>query len=60
MPRRRSARPSRGGEKVTAEKQRESFGAQVAIFLLAVAFVMLVARFFGNIAVRLRRAAGDG
>ena len=44
-----------GGEKVAAEKQRESFGARVAIFLLAVAVVMLVARVFGELAVRIRQ-----
>ena len=44
-----------GGEKVAAEKQRESFGVRVAAFLLAVAVVMLIARLFGTIAVRLRQ-----
>jgi Kef-type K+ transport system membrane component KefB len=44
-----------GGEKVTATKQRESFGAQVGIFLLAVAVVMLFARLLGEAAVRIRQ-----
>src|SRR3954447_23083825 len=41
------------GEKFTATKARESFGHLVAIFLLAVAVVMLVARLFGALAVRI-------
>ena len=44
-----------GGEKVTADKQRESFGHRVAAFLFAVAIVMLVARLFGAVAVMLRQ-----
>ncbi|MEA2420946.1 MAG: hypothetical protein QOF55_45, partial [Thermoleophilaceae bacterium] len=35
------------GEKFTAVKARETFGHLVAVFLLAVAIVMLVARLFG-------------
>ena len=41
------------GEKVTATKQRESFGHLVAMFFIAAAVVMLVARLFGSVAVRL-------
>jgi Kef-type K+ transport system membrane component KefB/nucleotide-binding universal stress UspA family protein len=44
-----------GGEKVTAEKQRETFGARVAIFFIAVTVVMLVARLFGTLAVKIRQ-----
>ena len=40
------------GERVTATKQRESFGLTVAAFFIAVAVVMLVARLFGALAVR--------
>ena len=43
------------GERFTATKQRESFGILVAIFFLAVAVVMLVARLFGALAVRIRQ-----
>jgi Kef-type K+ transport system membrane component KefB len=41
------------GERFTATKQRESFGATVAAFFLAVVVVMLVARLFGLVAVKL-------
>src|SRR4051812_14890611 len=41
------------GEKFTGTKTRESFGHLVAIFLLAVAIVMLVARLFGELAARI-------
>jgi Kef-type K+ transport system membrane component KefB len=41
------------GERFTGTKARESFGHLVAIFLLAVAIVMLVARLFGALAVRI-------
>jgi Kef-type K+ transport system membrane component KefB len=44
---------SPAGEKFTAVKARESFGHLVAVFLLAVAIVMLVARLFGAAAVRI-------
>ncbi len=44
---------SPSGEKVTATKQRESFGHFVAAFLIAAAVVLLVARLFGSLAVRL-------
>ena len=41
------------GEKLTATKQREAFGLLVATFFVAAAVVMLVARLFGSLAVRL-------
>jgi Kef-type K+ transport system membrane component KefB/nucleotide-binding universal stress UspA family protein len=41
------------GEKVTATKQRKSFGATVAAFFIAVVVVMLVARLFGIAALRV-------
>jgi len=41
------------GEKLTATKQRESFGHLVATFFIAAAVVMLVARLFGALAVKL-------
>jgi Kef-type K+ transport system membrane component KefB len=41
------------GEKVTGVKARESFGHLVAVFLLAAAIVMLVARAFGAAAVKV-------
>jgi Kef-type K+ transport system membrane component KefB len=44
---------SPAGEKFTAVKARESFGHLVAVFLLAVAIVMLIARLFGAAAVRI-------
>ncbi len=44
---------SPSGEKFTATKARESFGHLVAVFLLAVAIVMLIARLFGAAAVRV-------
>jgi Kef-type K+ transport system membrane component KefB len=44
---------SPAGERFTGTKARESFGHLVAIFLLAVAIVMLVARLFGALAVRI-------
>src|SRR4051794_19868061 len=40
------------GEKFTATKQRESFGHLVAMFFIAAAVVMLVARLFGSVAVK--------
>jgi Kef-type K+ transport system membrane component KefB len=43
------------GEKFTATKQRKSFGNTVAAFFIAAAVVMLVARLFGTLAVRLRQ-----
>jgi Kef-type K+ transport system membrane component KefB len=43
------------GEKFTATKQRESFGKTVAAFFIAAAIVMLVARLFGTLAVRVRQ-----
>src|SRR5262249_49312639 len=43
------------GEKFTATKQRESTGHTVAAFLLAVVVVMIVARLFGSLAVRVRQ-----
>jgi Kef-type K+ transport system membrane component KefB len=46
---------SPGGEKLTATRQRESFGHLLATFFLAVAVVMLVARLFGMAAVKLRQ-----
>jgi Kef-type K+ transport system membrane component KefB len=44
---------SPSGEKVTATKARDDFGHLVAIFLLSVALVMLVARLFGALAVKV-------
>ena len=44
---------SPAGEKFTGVKARESFGHLVAVFLLAVAIVMLVARLFGALAVKV-------
>src|SRR4051812_25184316 len=44
---------SPSGEKFTATKARETFGHLVAVFLLAVAIVMLVARLFGAAAARI-------
>jgi Kef-type K+ transport system membrane component KefB len=41
------------GERVTATRQRESFGSLVASFFIAVAIVMLIARLFGILAIRL-------
>ena len=41
------------GEKVTATKQRESFGHLVAMFFIAAAVVLLVARVFGTLAVKV-------
>jgi Kef-type K+ transport system membrane component KefB len=41
------------GERFTATKARESFGHLIASFLLAVAIVMLVARLFGALAVKI-------
>ena len=41
------------GENVTASMQRESFGHTIAAFLIAVAVVMLAARLFGALAVRI-------
>jgi Kef-type K+ transport system membrane component KefB len=46
---------SPAGERFTATKARESFGHLVAVFFLAVAFVMLIARLFGSLAVRIRQ-----
>lgn len=42
-----------GGERVTATRARESFGATVAVFLLAIAIVMLFARLVGALAVKI-------
>ena len=44
---------SPGGERVTGVKARESFGKLLAVFLIAVAIVMLVARLFGALAVKV-------
>src|ERR671915_1024246 len=44
-----------GGERFTATKQRESFGHLLAAFFIAVAVVMLIARLFGLLAVKLRQ-----
>lgn len=41
------------GERITATEQRESFGHLVAMFFVAAAVVMLVARLFGSLAVKL-------
>ncbi len=41
------------GEKLTATKQRESFGTSVAAFFIAAAVVMLVARLFGTLAAKV-------
>jgi Kef-type K+ transport system membrane component KefB len=41
------------GERFTATKQRESFGNTVAAFFIAAAVVLLVARLFGALAVKL-------
>ena len=46
---------SPAGERFTATKQRESFGHLLAIFFLAVAVVMLIARLFGSLAVKLKQ-----
>jgi Kef-type K+ transport system membrane component KefB len=46
---------SPAGERFTATKQRESFGHLLAIFFLAVAVVMLVARAFGALAVKIKQ-----
>jgi Kef-type K+ transport system membrane component KefB len=43
------------GEKVTGTKQRQSFGHLVALFFLAAAVVMVVARLFGTLAVRIHQ-----
>ena len=43
------------GERFTASRARESFGETIAVFLLAVAIVMLVARLVGALAVRVRQ-----
>jgi Kef-type K+ transport system membrane component KefB len=44
-----------GGERFTAAKQRESFGHLLAAFFIAVALVMLIARLFGLLAVKLKQ-----
>jgi Kef-type K+ transport system membrane component KefB len=44
-----------GGERFTATKQRESFGHLLAAFFIAVAVVMLIARLFGLLAVKLKQ-----
>ena len=49
----RPAGLSPAGERFTAVKGRESFGHLVAVFLLAAAIVMLVARLFGALAVKI-------
>jgi Kef-type K+ transport system membrane component KefB/nucleotide-binding universal stress UspA family protein len=41
------------GERFTATRQRESFGHLIAAFFIAIAVVMLVARLFGILAVKL-------
>ena len=46
---------SPAGENFTASRQRESFGHTVASFLIAVALVMLVARLFGVLAVKIKQ-----
>jgi Kef-type K+ transport system membrane component KefB len=46
---------SPSGEKFTAAKQRQSFGHLVAAFFIAVGAVMLVARLFGTLAVKLHQ-----
>jgi K+:H+ antiporter len=43
------------GERFTATRQRESFGHLVAAFFIAVAIVMLVARLFGSLAVKIHQ-----
>ena len=43
------------GERFTATRQRESFGHLVAAFFIAVAIVMLVARLFGTLAVKIHQ-----
>jgi Kef-type K+ transport system membrane component KefB len=44
---------SPAGERFTGVKARETFGHLVAVFLLAVAIVMLIARLFGALAVKI-------
>ena len=44
-----------GGERFTATKQRESFGHLLAAFFIAVAVVMLIARLFGLLAVKIKQ-----
>ena len=46
---------SPSGERFTAMRARESFGHLVAAFFIAVAIVMLIARLFGIIAVKVRQ-----
>ena len=41
------------GERVTATRQREAFGVLIAAFFIAVAIVMIVARLFGLLAVKI-------
>jgi Kef-type K+ transport system membrane component KefB len=43
------------GENFTATRARESFGHTVASALFAIAVIMLVARLFGSLAVRIRQ-----
>jgi Kef-type K+ transport system membrane component KefB/nucleotide-binding universal stress UspA family protein len=43
------------GERFTATKQRDSFGATLATFFMAVVVVMLVARLFGAAAIRVHQ-----
>lgn len=43
------------GERFTAVRKREAFGKLIASFFIAVAIVMIVARLFGLLAVRLRQ-----
>jgi Kef-type K+ transport system membrane component KefB len=43
------------GEKFTAVRKREAFGKLIASFFIAVAIVMIVARLFGVLAVKLRQ-----
>lgn len=46
---------SPSGENFTATKARESFGHTIASALIAIAVIMLVARVFGSLAVRLKQ-----
>src|SRR4051794_7083692 len=43
------------GENFTASKQRESAGHTIAASLIAIAVIMLVARIFGSLAVKVRQ-----
>jgi Kef-type K+ transport system membrane component KefB len=46
---------SPAGENFTATKQRESFGHTIASALIAIAVIMLVARLFGSLAVKVKQ-----